>query len=115
MSWAELNIGIVPVQLLHAGFLLEELSPIEVECGFSVLSGYLQCSTERGLLGIFSAALKIHCSWLECRFSAPVHCHWGDISVCTAEFRSFFSVLSGYDSVRFQCILMSFEKFKYVN
>ncbi len=37
-------------------------SPIEVECGFSVVSGYLQCSTEHGLLGIFSAALKIHCS-----------------------------------------------------
>ncbi len=50
-------------------------TPIEVEYGFSVVSGYLQCSTERGLLGIFSAALKIHCSWLECRFSSPVHCH----------------------------------------
>ncbi len=44
-------------------------APIEVECGFSVVSGYLQCSTEHRLLGIFSAALKMHCSRLECRFS----------------------------------------------
>ncbi len=49
---------------------LVHLSPIEVECGFSVVSGYLQYNTERRLLGIFSAALKIldqcirsaHCS-----------------------------------------------------
>ena len=29
---------------------LAEASPIEVECGFSVVSGYLQCNTERRLL-----------------------------------------------------------------
>ncbi len=38
---------------------MSKTTPIEVECGFSVVSGYLQCSTERRLLGIFSAALKI--------------------------------------------------------
>ena len=41
-------------------------SPIEVECRFSVLSGYLQCSTECRLLAIFGADKKIHCSRLEC-------------------------------------------------
>ncbi len=31
---------------------------VEVECGFGVVSGYLQCSTERRLLGIFGADWK---------------------------------------------------------
>ena len=39
---------------------IKVVPPIEVECGFSVVSGYLQCSTEHRLLGIFSAALKIY-------------------------------------------------------
>ncbi len=33
-------------------------TPTEVECRFSVLSGYLQCSTECRLLAIFSADWK---------------------------------------------------------
>ncbi len=34
-------------------------TPIEVECRFSVVSGYLQCSTERRLLGVFSAGIYL--------------------------------------------------------
>ncbi len=51
--------------------------PIEVECVFSVVSGYLQSTTERGLLGILSAALKIRVRTadalirMQCRFRGP--------------------------------------------
>ncbi len=39
-------------------------SPIEVECGFSVVSGYLQCSTEHRLLALIR---------MQCRFRGPCY------------------------------------------